>query len=161
MAPFSEGSPGPSAGQRKGWWWYTCAGSSRGPAPSFLAPPALIPSPLSLLPFLPVVQSLETISALAANARDQLGSQESGASKGKGGFPWAQTEQRGLVGTQPLLLRVVSSHFFSLNSLLCSPVGQEGDHGWVLSLSLGLERVLGEASRPGTDSSKDSPLKIA
>lgn len=68
----------------------------------------------SLLPFLPVVQSLETISALAANARDQLGSQESGASKGKGGFPWAQTEQPGLVGRQPLLLRVVSSHISSL-----------------------------------------------
>lgn len=34
--------------------------------------------------FSKVAQSLETISALAANARDQLGSQESGVSKSQG-----------------------------------------------------------------------------
>lgn len=58
-----------------------------------------------------------------------------------------------------VLPQVISS-LWSVNPL-CSPVGQEGDHGRVLSLSLGLEScVLGEASRTGTDSSKASPLKI-
>lgn len=38
----------------------------------------------SRLLFFQAVGSLETISSLAANARDQLGSQESGVSKGQG-----------------------------------------------------------------------------
>lgn len=43
---------------------------------SFLSPSRLL--------FFQAVGSLETISSLAVNARDQLGSQESGVSKGQG-----------------------------------------------------------------------------